>query len=221
MPAQAGSALVRYVDGAPLLEALIDGTPQPLGFTYLQVDNKTAVSAFSYGTISSFAGISAGTHSLSARDTLGYSVGPLKTSALGAGRRYTLVIVGSYPKYQVLTFEEPDPSGDAQLSFYEASPARPQSAFGTFAASTSSGFAQRGSATLGSVVTVGLGKSVSNVGGYVGPKRSPIGTVTPAELNSFDSHNTLPFEQIGRLSLFLFDAKSGTSIGPVFGSLDR
>jgi hypothetical protein len=68
---------------------------------------------------------------------------------------------------------------------------------------------------------VALGKSVSNFGGYVGPAGAPLGALTPAQIDSFDSRNVLPFHQAARLSLFLFDPKAGSRSGPVFGSLDR
>jgi hypothetical protein len=222
---QAAPARVRIADGAPVLETLINGVPQDIGAAYLQVDGATVVSSFAYGTITSFFDVAAGAHSLVARDTLGYAVGPLKTSSLSPGGRYTLVVVGSYPNYQVLTFNEPKSTGKAQLSLYEASPAVPQAAFGRFRASSRSGFQQLGSAHFGSLATVSMGKSVTNLGGYVGspphcnPPSQPPNCITPVQLDSFDSRNALPFHNIGRLSLFLFDVKTG-SAGPVFGSLD-
>lgn len=223
---QAASVRVRFADGAPFLETLIAGTPENIcsgasAPCYLQVDGSTVASSFSYGTITSFLNLTAGTHSLVARDDLGYAVGPMKTAALAAGKRYTLIVVGTYPNYSVLTFEEPASSGDAQLSLYEASPAMPQAEFGSFSASGHSGFKQLGSAKLGSVATVDLGKSVSNFGGYVGKPSATIGTATPQQLNAFDRHNVLPFHVAARLSLFLFDAKPSTAVGPVFGSLDK
>lgn len=166
-------------------------------------------------------GVAAGTLSIVARDTRGYAVGPLKTPALAAGGRYTLIVVGSYPNYSVLAFEEPPSSGDARLSLYEASPSVPQSGFGRFNASSSSNFQQLGTAKFGSVVTVSLGKSASNVGGYAGVPSNPLGAITPAQIDSFDRHNALPFHAASRLSLFLFDTKTGSNAGPVFGSLDR
>lgn len=223
MPGQSATARVRFADGAPHLETLINGYPQDIGSNaYLQVDSQTVVTTFSYGTFTSFLSMNAGAHSLVARDPLGYAVGPLKTTTLTAGKTYTLVVVGSYPKYQVLTFEEPASSG-AALSMYNASPSRPQVTFGTFRASTHSGFRQRGSARFGNVTTVSLGKSVTDLGGYAGSTGSPIGTVTPSQIDVFDRHNVLPYHNIARLSLFLFDTKcaSGSCPGPLFGSLDR
>jgi uncharacterized protein DUF4397 len=221
---QTGTARVRFADGAPHLETLINGYPQDIGSNaYLQVDSKTVVSTFAYGSFTSFMTVTAGVHSLVARDPLGYAVGPLTTASLAGGKSYTLVIVGSYPKYQVLAFEEPADSGSASLSFYNASPSTPQANFGTFRASTHSGFTQRGNASFGNVTTVSLGKSVRDIGGYVGSAGSPTGTVTPSQIDSFDHDNALPYHHIVRLSLFLFDTKcySGSCPGPVFGSLDR
>ncbi|MGA8574978.1 MAG: DUF4397 domain-containing protein [Candidatus Cybelea sp.] len=218
MPAQAGTARVRYADGAPSLEALINGVPQDIGVAYLQVDSHTVVSIFSYGTITSFFNVTPGVHSVTARDTLGYAVGPLKTPSLSAGKLYSLILVGSYPNYRVLAFEEPASSGNAQLSLYEASPSSRHAEFGTFQASTSSNFKQLGNASFGNVATVNLGKSVSNIGGYVGPP-NPRATMTPKQIDSFDAQNVLPFQNASRLSLFLFDPKAGS--GRVFGSLDR
>jgi hypothetical protein len=219
-PASAGSVRVRFAQGAPVLETLINGVPQDIGAAYLQVDGQTVDSQFNYGTMTPFLTLSAGTHSLRALDILGYQVGPLKTSALTSGKRYTLILMGSYPKYRVQTFEEPANANTAQLSLYEASPAKPKADFGSFAASSSTNFKQLGSATLGNVVTVSLGKSVSNIGGYAGQGSKTFGTITPAQVNSYDKHDALPFHNATRLSLFLFDAKKGSALGPVIGSLD-
>ena len=226
IPAQNATARVRFADGAPSLETLIGGVPQPLcpdasSPCYLQVNNQTVTQAFYYGSMTSFVNVTAGTLSLVARVEAGYSVGPLKTAALSPGKNYTLVVAGSYPKYQVLTFEEPANSGSAQLSFYNAAPSISQTHFGTFRASTHSGFNQRGSARFGDVSTVSLGKSVSDVGGYVGNTGSPIGTVTPSQIDAFDRHNALPYHNIARLSLLLFDPKCSSCSPLVLGSLDR
>jgi hypothetical protein len=220
MPAQPGTVAVRFAEGAPSLEALVNGVPTDIGAAYLQVDGHTVASSFLYGTLTSFVTLPAGAHSLKALDTLGYFVGPLKTASLAGGGRYTLVVVGSYPNYSVLAFAEPKSSG-AQFSFYEASPSVPFADFGSFQASNHSNFKKLGSAHLGSVATVSLGKSVSNFGGYVGPAGAPLGALTPSQIDSFDSHNALPFHAAARLSLFLFDPKTGSTSGPVFGSLDR
>ncbi len=225
MPSQATPARVRFADGAPELEALVGSTPQSICSSasnpcYLQVNGQTVTSLFSYGSMTSFANVTSGPLSLVARDTLGYAVGPLTTAPLTGGQRYTLVVVGSYPAYRVLTFAEPASDG-AQLSLYEASPAVPQAAFGRFVASSHSGFDELGSARLGTVVTVRLGKRVTDFGGYAGPSDDPIGALTLKAVNAFDTHDVLPFHAAGRLSLFLFDPKSGSTSGPLFGSLDR
>jgi hypothetical protein len=166
--------------------------------------------------------LTAGTLSLVARDGSGYTVGPFESTALAAGKQYTLILVGTYPKYRVLAFEEPA-SSKAQLSLYEASPSVPSANFGSFDASSHSGYKALGSAKLGNVVTVSLGTSVSNFGGYAGRGDKPFtgGALTLASVNTFDKHDELPFHNASRFSLFLFDAKSGSASGPVFGSLDR
>jgi hypothetical protein len=220
-PAQAGTARVRFADGAPVLETIINGEPEGIGAAYLQVNGSTVVSSFSYGGITEFFNLTPGTKSLVARDELGYAVGPLKSAPLSAGKRYTLIVVGTYPKYRVLTFEEPAISSNAQLSLYEASPTVPQTGFGSFRASSHSDFKQLATASLGSVKTVNLGKSVSDFGGYAGKASSPLGTLTPKQLNAFDKHNVLPFHVAARLSLFLFDPSTGSVPGPLFGNLDQ
>jgi hypothetical protein len=228
-PASSGTARVRFVDGTPALEALIGSLPQDICAAatlpcYLQVDGQNVTSLFAYGSATEFQNVTAGTLSLVARDEAGYAVGPLKSAQLSAGKRYTLIVVGSYPHYSVLTFEEPASSkGNAQLSLYEASPSVPSADFGSFNASSHSGFKQLGSAKLGDVVTVSLGAGVSNFGGYAGHGNKPFtnGDVTLASVNTFDRHNVLPFHNASRLSLLLFDAKPGSSSGPVFGSLDQ
>lgn len=165
-----------------------------------------------------FIPLSAGALSLVARDTLGYAVGPLKTPALVAGKNYTVIVVGNYPAYRALAFEEPADTGDAELSLYEMSPAVRSADFGSFQASSNSGYRRLGHASFGSVATVSLGKNVSNFGGYVGTGNQPIsgGSLNIADVNSFDKQNRLPFHKATRFSLFLFD---GTP--PVFGSLDK
>jgi len=226
IPPSGGNAQVRFVDGAPSLETIIGSTPQPICSNdvsapcYLQVNGQAVTQLFYYGSITNFMPLSAGVHSMSARDTAGYAVGPLKTAALVAGHTYTLVVVGSYPSYEVLTFEEPKGSGNAALSLYEASPAVPDIDFGRFDASSQSDFEKLGAAHLGNVVTVNLGTRVTNLGGYAGHGTTPLtnGTLTVAQINSFDTNNALPFNNAGRLSLFFFDV-NGTK-GPVFGSLD-
>lgn len=220
-PSTGGLARVRFVDGAPSLETLVDGTPQDIGNNaFLQVNGETVVTPFVYGTFTPFLNVASGVKTLFARSPIGYAVGPITSATLSPGKRYTLIVVGSYPNYKVLTFEEPVSTDKAQLSFYEASPTVPNAAFGRFTASTSSQFKQLGTASLGNVATVSLGSTVANVGGYVGTASTPIGTTTPSQINPFDNRNALPFHNSSRLSLFLFDPKSGSAFGPVFGSLD-
>lgn len=226
IPPSGGNAQVRFVDGTPSLETIIGSIPQPIcsgGVSapcYLQVNGQTVTQLFYYGSITNFMPLSAGVHSMSARDTAGYAVGPLKTTSLVAGHTYTLVVVGSYPSYEVLTFEEPKSSGNAALSLYEASPAVPGIDFGSFKASSHSRFKKLGAAHLGNVVTVSLGTRVPDLGGYAGHGTAPVtnGTLTPAQIDSFDTHNVLPFNNASRLSLFFFDVNGAK--GPVFGSLD-
>ena len=221
-PVSNGTARVRFAEGAPELEALINGVPQDIGSAYLQVDGQTVSSQFDYGTLTNFLLLAPGAHSLEALDILGYRVGPVKVASLTGGKQYTLILVGTYPKYSVLAFEEPA-SSKAQLSLYEASPSVPSADFGSFRASSHSGFKALGSAKLGNLVTVSLGTSVSNFGGYAGRGNKPFtgGDLTLASVDTFDKHNELPFHTASRFSLFLFDAKSGSASGPVFGSLDR
>ncbi|MBV8498215.1 MAG: DUF4397 domain-containing protein [Candidatus Eremiobacteraeota bacterium] len=221
MPPTSNNVTVRFADGAPSLETLVNGVPTDIGAAYLQANGKTVTSSFNYGTLTTFMTVAAGTLSLRALDTLGYFVGPLQTPPLTAGNRYTLVVVGAYPNYSVLAFSEPKTASGAALSFYDASPTVPSAGFGSFSASTHSNFKQLGNGRLGSVATVPVGAKVSNFGGYVGNASAPIGTLTPRQINSFDLRNILPFHRAARLSLFLFDPKPGTPIGPVIGSLDR
>jgi hypothetical protein len=221
VPAQASSVRVRFMEGAPQLEAIIGGQPAPIGNAYLRVDGQTVASSFNYSTLTSYLTMPSDLHALTARNLLGYAVGPLKIPPLTAGATYTLILVGSYPKYSVLAFPDPTTGSAAQLSLYEASPAVPQAAFGTFAASTRSSFKERGSVKFGDVATVTIGKSVSNIGGYAGPPSKPLGTLTLAQIDPHDKHNVLPFHVATRLSLFLIDPGTGSPTGPLFGSLDR
>lgn len=216
---------MRFVDGAPSLETVIGSAPQDIcpGVSapcYLQVNGQSVSQLFSYGSITSFVNVTAGTLSLVARDEAGFAVGPLKTPSLSGGNRYTLIVVGSYPSYSVLAFEEPSSSG-TQLSLYEASPSVRSADFGSFSASSRSNFRKLGHAQFGSVATVPLGKSVTNFGGYAGSGGPPLGALTLQQIDSFDSHNALPFHRASRLSLFLFDPKTGSANGPVVGSMDR
>jgi Domain of unknown function (DUF4397) len=224
MPPSAVNAQVRFVDGAPSLETIVAGSPRsicsPSSPCYLRVNGQTVTYRFFYGSITNFMPLSAGVHSMRALDTTGYFVGPLKTTSLAAGKSYTLVVVGTYPNYQVLTFEEPDTNA-ARLTLYEAAPTVPDIDFGRFDASSGSGFERLGSAHFGNVVTVSLGESVSDFGGYAGHGTQPLnkGALTVANVNSFDAKNELPFHNAGRLSLFLFDPVGSNGPG-VFGSLD-
>jgi hypothetical protein len=106
------------------------------------------------------------------------------------------------------------------LSLYAASPTIPKAAFGRFDASNNSKFKQLGTAAFGTVATVSLGKSVTQLGGYVGTASSPIGKITPSQVDPFNKRNALPFHAVHRLSLFLFTNPASTS-GTVFGSLDK
>ncbi len=221
----AAKAQVRFVEGAPSLEALVGGVPTDIGVTaYLTVNGMTVATSFLYGSRTPFVPVPAGTLSLVALDSSGYAVGPVKTSsALAAGKSYTVILLGAYPNYHALPFEEPASTGDAVVALYEASPSFPSADFGRFTASTGLNKKKLGHAQFGSVVTVSLGKSVSDFGGYVGTGTKPVsrGTVTPVSVNGFDLNNALPFNNAARLSLFVFDPKSGSSIGPVIGSLDQ
>jgi len=231
-PAPASTVRVRFAEGAPSLDTLINGVPQSIGKAYLRVNGQTVSSQFNYGSITSFLNMAPGTKSMSALNTLGYRVGPFKSSPLTGGKDYTLILVGSYPHYQVLTFDEPAGSkAGTQLSLYEASPAAPKADFGTFTASSQSNYKKLGNATLGQVVTVSLGGHITNFGGYAGMGTKPFicgtaicGDVTPADVDSFNKRNELPFHSTSRLSLFLFDpfvSNPSGPTGPLFGSLDR
>jgi len=216
---------VRFVDGAPELDGIIGSTPQPVCkgpsvSCYLQVDGQTVSSQLYYGYMTPFVQVSAGSLSLVAADTSGYTVGPLKTTTLTDGGRYTIIIVGTYPNYKALAYPEPASSSDARVSLYAAAPPLSQTQFGSFRASTNSGYTQLGSARFGQVTTVSIGKSVSDFGAFAGPAGKPLGTQTPEQINGFDVRNALPFHAIDRLSLFLF-AGSGSTPIQIFGSLDQ
>ncbi|HEY1884207.1 MAG TPA: DUF4397 domain-containing protein [Candidatus Cybelea sp.] len=235
-PAASLTIRVRFAEAAPELETIINGVPGPIGSPYLRVNGQSISSQFGYGTITPFLTMTPGTKSMTALNILGYRVGPFKSSPLTGGKNYTLVLVGTYPRYRVLTFEEPGGSkGGAQLSFYEASPAVPKADFGSFNASSQTNFKRLGSATLGNVATVSLGGQVTNFGAYAGKGTTPFvcgtgtstvpcGQVTPADVDSFNKRNVLPFHNASRFSLFLFDSDQSNPSGPpgpVFGSLDR
>ena len=221
-PAAAAPAHVRYVEGAPQLQADVNGTPVSLGVgAYLQAGSQTVVSGFYYGTISSFQDLSPTVRTLTARSIQGYTVGPLKLPALASGKNYSLVVVGSYPNSQVLAFEEPAASSEARLSLYEASPSVQHASFGSFTyiGTSKTNFKTLGNASFGNVATVSLGASVSNFGGFAGPASKPIDALPLADVDPNDVKGVLPFHNGARLSLFLFDP-GGTSAGPVFGTLD-
>jgi hypothetical protein len=220
---QAGAVQVRFVEGAPSLEAIVNGTPTDLGAAYLRVNGQTVASTFPYGSVTPFSPVSAGVLAVEALDGLGYSVGPLKTPPLAAGKRYSVAVVGTYPRYRALAFEEPSGADGATLAVYAASPQFPSADFGKFRASSRSDFIKLGSVRFGSVAAVGLAETVSNFGAYVGTGTTPIsgGALTLSSVDPFDAHDALPFHNAARASLFLLDPQPGTGSGPVFGSLDR
>jgi hypothetical protein len=216
-------AHVRFIEAAPILEALVNGVPTGLGNSeYLSVDGTTTSSQFPYGYLTAYAEFHAGTQSIEVLDELGYKVGPLKTDVLSAGKQYTIAIVGSYPNYKTIVFEDPAPSSSARLALYQAAPLTPSVDFGRFAASSQSNFVKLGSAAYASVVTVALGSKVTDFGGYAGRGNKPFahGALTLEDVNSFDVRNVLPFNAAGRLSLFVLDPPSSANVPTVIGNLD-
>lgn len=209
------------MEGAPLLETLVGGVPTGLGTAYLAVDGRTVASSFPYGNVTPFVSLPAGTASVEALDSLGYSVGPLSTGALTAGKSYTVIVVGSYPSYRALAFAEPATGKGATMAVYQASPSLPSVDFGRFRASKSDDFAKLGSVRFGDVAAASLGTSVTNLGGYAGKGITPLpnGTLLPRQIDEFDARNALPFHAASRLSLFVVDP-AASGLGPVFGSLD-
>ncbi|HEU5479276.1 MAG TPA: DUF4397 domain-containing protein [Candidatus Tumulicola sp.] len=220
IPGDSNRISVRFVEGAPVLETLVNGVPTSIGEAYLAVDAETIASSFPYGDVTPFVTRPAGVQSIEARDSLGYSVGPLKTDALPAGKSYTVVVAGTYPNYRALAFLETAGDGGASLAVYEASPAYPVADFGTFRASRGNGFKKLGSVRLGNVAAVSLGRTVANLGAYAGKGTVPIGTLTVRAVNQFDQRNALPFHSASRFSIFLLDPAAGSG-GPLFGSLDQ
>lgn len=220
-----GPAQVRFVEGAPVLETSIGGVPEQLGTnTILQVDETTVASYFPYGWITSYSGYRSGVLSVRVLNSLGYAMGPFKSASLTAGKSYSIVLAGTFPKYKLLTFADDAPSaGTASLAIYEASPAVPSVDFGTFKVSQNSGYRQLGSARLGSLALRSLGKRVANTGAYVGTGTTPMtgGKITLESVNSFNVRNVLPFHNVSRLSLFVLDPLAGSLLGPVFGALDQ
>ncbi len=223
-PSGNGQASARFIEGAPELEALVGGVPTDIGLAYLSVNGTTVASSFPYSSVTSYSSFPAGTLSLSALDSLGYEVGPVKTtSPLEGGKKYTIVLLGAYPDYRAVVYEDPPVSTSAQLSVYEASPSVPSADFGKFTASNQSNFVRLGSVTFGHVATVAVGKSVADFGGYAGKGSKPFanGALTLEQVDSFDQRNVLPFHAANRLSLFVIDAKAGSTNGPVLGTLDQ
>lgn len=218
-----GRINVRFVEGSPLLEADQGGGGVPLGTTYLTVNGLTVANAFPYGSVTSFTHLPAGTLSLTMRDSIGFSVGPLETPSLAKNASYTVVVVGSFPKYSVLVFTEPSSSSGAGLSVYEASPAKRSVDFGRFKASTHTNFTKLGTARYGVLATKDLGAKVTDFGGYAGTGTKPMtgGAVAVTQVNAFDADGALPFENSSRLSLFVLDPSPGSAVGPVIGTLDQ
>ena len=213
---------MRFVEGSALLEADVSGTPLGLGASFLTVDGTTLASSFTYGTITQYAPLSSGAHSIEVSDSLGYSVGPFKTPPLVGGKSYSIALIGGYPKYSLLTFEDSPAGSGATLRVYEASPHVASVDFGRFRASTNSNYTKLGAVKFGRLAGVSLGSAVSDFGAYVGTGITPMtgGSVTLRSINSFDGRNVLPFHNASRLSLFLLDSSPGASAGPVFGVLD-
>ncbi len=50
-PAPSSMVRVRFVEGAPVLDTLINGVPQSIGYAYLRVNGQTVSSQFDYGSI--------------------------------------------------------------------------------------------------------------------------------------------------------------------------
>jgi hypothetical protein len=214
---------LRFLEAAPELEALVNGVPTGLGTSeYLSVNGMTTSSQFPYAYLTTYSSFHAGTQSIEVLDELGYKVGPIQTDGLTAGKQYTIAVVGSYPHYKAIAFEDPAATISAQVTVYEVSPSYANVDFGRFQASTHSNFQKLGSAAYGSVVSASLAKSVSNWGGYVGKNVRPFasGALTLAQVNSFDQRNVLPFNASGRLALFVFDPESPSDPPTVLGSLD-
>ena len=221
-----GGVRVRFIEGAPFLQTKINGVVSDIGTASLSVNGLTVVSVFSYGYLSQFVPVAPGVASLKAFSRNGYVVGPFKSPPLAAGKNYTVALVGSYGKYRVLAFEEPKASSSAALSVYEASPHLKSTDFGSFkmanCGASQTGFQKVGSVAFGSVATVALGSRVSGIGGYAGRGTKPLpgGSLAPCQIDAFDRHNAVPFHNAARLSLFVLDPLSGSTIGPVIGSLD-
>jgi hypothetical protein len=222
IPSAPGTVRLRFLEAAPSLQALVNGVPTDLGAAYLSVNGATTSSQFPYSYLTTYSTFHAGSQSIEVFDSLGYKVGPIQTGALSAGKQYTIAVVGSYPIYKAIPFEDPATATTAQLTVYESSPSYANVDFGRFQASSHSSFQKLGSAAYGSVVSVPLGKSVSNFGGYIGKNVRPFGNaaLTLAAVNSFDQRNVLPFNAAARLTLFVLDPSSPSDPPTVVGSLD-
>ena len=214
---------LRFLEAARELEALVNGVPTGLGTSrYLSVNGMTTSSQFPYAYLTTYSSFHAGTQSIEVLDELGYKVGPIQTDGLTAGKQYTIAVVGSYPHYKAIAFEDPAATISAQVTVYEVSPSYANVDFGRFQASRHSNFQKVGRAAYGSVVSASLARSVSNLGGYVGKNVRPFasGALTLAQVNSFDQRNVLPFNASGRLALFVFHPESPSDPPAVLGSLD-
>ncbi len=227
-PAASGAISARFVEGAPVLATSINGIVQDLGTASLSVNGQTVASIFPYGYLTQYLTLRAGTVSVKAFDSVGYSVGPMTLSGLVAGKSYSIVLVGDYPHYRLIGFADPAPTKGASLAVYQASPKRASIDYGRFvssvtACSSASRFARLGSVRLGAVARASLGAKVKAFGGYVGRGTAPLagGSVTPCDANSFDTANALPFENSGRLSIFLLDPGPAGATGPAIGVLDQ
>jgi hypothetical protein len=218
-----GTVRLRFLEAAPSLQALVNGQPTDLGAAYLSVNGATTSSEFPYSYLTAYSTFHAGTESIEALDSLGYKVGPIRTTSLAGGKQYTIAVAGAYPNYKAIALEDPAPITSAQLTIYEVSPSYANVDFGRFQASSHVNFQKLGSASYGSVVSVSPAKSVSNFGGYIGKSTKPFanGALTLAEVYSFDQRNVLPFNAAARLSLFLLDPQSPSDPPTVLGSLDQ
>src|SRR5579862_7776279 len=130
-PSTPSTVGVRFVEGAPALEANVAGSPVGLGAAFLTVNGTTIASQFPYGGITPYASVAAGKLSLKILDSIGYAVGPLATASLVAGKTYSVVVVGSFPNYQAIAFEDPAPQKGATLAVYAASPSLPSADYGS------------------------------------------------------------------------------------------
>jgi hypothetical protein len=223
-----GTVQLRFLEAAPTLEAIVNGQPTDIGPAYLSVGGTTIASSFPYAALTAFSNFPAGAQSIELLDSIGYKVGPLETSALAGGKRYTIAVIGTYPNYKAIALQEPDPQSNVSLTAYGAAPSTPRIDFGSFHASGKPQYKQLGSVSFGTVVRKALGAHVTDFGGYIGHGQTPIrcgtvacGALTVHDVNSFDSSNVLPFNAANRFSLFFIDPKPGQPLGPVVGSLDQ